>query len=274
MFYFLLLTLLRSIYNYLGWLQKEVPKKTLEKHLSARRPDPYPQLIPKILHQTHETQLVPESLHSGTISLIDHNPEYEYRFYTAKDRENFILQYFGVGYLELYLTLRSGTFRADFFRYCVLYIYGGIYIDCKSISLKPFREFIPSDASFCGFRDLLIANYSVQSGFIAVTAQNPLIKSVLDQIVKTITQRKYGFQPLDVTSSMAMQRGFNIMLGKFKYTPLKIKRYTYNGNHYDIIGYLDSTTVYFCRQHEKLIIRCQKSYYTQRTLIELLESYA
>ena len=83
--------------------------------------------IPKNILQTHENiDLVPDYVISN---IKNKNPDYKYHFYNDAMRKEFMLKYFGQSYLDKMNSFKKGAHRADLFRMCWLYIYGGVYID-------------------------------------------------------------------------------------------------------------------------------------------------
>jgi mannosyltransferase OCH1-like enzyme len=54
---------------------------------------------------------------------------WEHRFYTDDESGSFRSTHFPPEVREAYDTLLPGAFKADFFRYCVLLINGGLYAD-------------------------------------------------------------------------------------------------------------------------------------------------
>lgn len=106
------------------------------------------QQIPRVICQTLNGREV-TSLHYKTalnIQLL--NPEYEYQFYTSHERRKFIKKNFSPGVLDVYDGFVSGAFKADLFRYCWLYVHGGIYVDCKMIQRVPFRDIIGEEGVY------------------------------------------------------------------------------------------------------------------------------
>ena len=59
-----------------------------------------------------------------------YNPTYKHILYDNSDCLNFIKNNFGKEYLITYNKIIPGAFKADFWRYCILYIKGGIYVLC------------------------------------------------------------------------------------------------------------------------------------------------
>ena len=90
-------------------------------------------MIPKIIHQTFETTHKPVGMAKACESWKVNNPDYKYIFYDAQQRIDFIKQNFQRPVLTAYSDIIPGAFKADLFRYCVLYIKGGIYADSDTI---------------------------------------------------------------------------------------------------------------------------------------------
>jgi mannosyltransferase OCH1-like enzyme len=91
-------------------------------------------IIPKIIWQTHEYEYdnLP-SIYKYTSSIWKEKSEgWEYRYVSAAERRLFIEQHFPE-YLYLYDYIKPGIYKADFWRYLVLYQFGGIYADLDSV---------------------------------------------------------------------------------------------------------------------------------------------
>lgn len=113
------------------------------------------QKIPKIIFQTTFSKNIDSIYHYNSIlTYIELNPEYEYRLFDDKDCREFIKKNYDDNTLQCYDLLIPGAFRADFFRYCFLYINGGCYFDCKSILRKPLRQFINSNDTLLLCKDI------------------------------------------------------------------------------------------------------------------------
>lgn len=110
--------------------------------------------IPKIVHYTFKTNYLPANI----VDLINHNknicPNYEFRFYNDHDVDNFIKNNFSENIYNAFKNINDklGAMKADFFRYCVLYIHGGVYIDIKSKIVCPLEQIIkPNDICILDF---------------------------------------------------------------------------------------------------------------------------
>lgn len=73
---------------------------------------------------------------------------WEYRFYNDDDARNFLQTHFPIEVLEAFDILIPGAFKADLFRYCVLFIHGGIYADADVLLTANLESAIDNDVGF------------------------------------------------------------------------------------------------------------------------------
>lgn len=108
-------------------------------------------MIPKIIHQTYTN---PNKLGKEFLDNIDmlkkRNSDWKYKFYSGRDRIDFIEEHFSGNVLKSYLKIdnRYAACQADFFRYLVLFMHGGVYLDIKSTIIKPLNDVIDSKDRF------------------------------------------------------------------------------------------------------------------------------
>lgn len=119
---------------------------------------------------------------------------------------NFLLNEFGDRYAKAYSLLVPGAYRADFWRYCMLYRFGGVYADAKTTCLRPLDEIIRPDDELVLVRDL--PKTCLLNGFIACRAQHPLLKLVIDMVLENIESHSYGKNPLDITGPHVFAKAF------------------------------------------------------------------
>ena len=99
--------------------------------------------IPKIIFQTNKSRYLEQELaYNSVLTFLECNPTFEYRFFNDKECRQFIKDNFNNEYLYYYDIIYPGAFKADFFRYCYLYVNGGFYFDNKSILLKNLNDIL------------------------------------------------------------------------------------------------------------------------------------
>jgi mannosyltransferase OCH1-like enzyme len=100
--------------------------------------------IPNIIHQTFIDKKLPPDI----AAIVIHNKKIcsycKFIFYDDNDCDNFIKTKFDERIYNAYKNINNvyGAMKADFFRYCVLYKMGGIYLDIKSVINYPIFKLI------------------------------------------------------------------------------------------------------------------------------------
>jgi mannosyltransferase OCH1-like enzyme len=95
--------------------------------------------FPKNIFQTWKTKDVPDNWKEGQQSVINMNPGWNYTLLTDTDNDRIVRENFPDFY-PYFISLKYPIQRADAVRYCVLYLYGGIYLDLDFICNKSFDD--------------------------------------------------------------------------------------------------------------------------------------
>jgi len=128
--------------------------------------------------------------------------------------------------LFAYDNLIPGAYKADLWRYCVLYKYGGIYLDIKLACENGFKLIQLSEKEHL-VKDR-IGPLSIYNAIMVCKQNNKLLLDGINQIVENVKNKYYGTNPLDPTGPL--------MLGKL------ILKNKYDMNidmkHYEKGGYI------------------------------------
>jgi mannosyltransferase OCH1-like enzyme len=155
--------------------------------------------IPANLFQTWESKNLPPNMKACVARLKRQNPEFNHYLYDDDDCRTFIEKHFDSTVLDSFDNLIPGAYKADLWRYCVLYIKGGIYLDIKYECYKDFKlsellkktHYVLDRKEYAQPGSLLVYN-----GCIVSPAKNPVLKKCIDQIVMNVINRDYGYNPL------------------------------------------------------------------------------
>ena len=157
----------------------------------------YEQDIPKIIFQTGSNIHFKNILHYNSImSFIDLNPEYTYYYLNDKESRRFLRYNFSDEINNSYDVLVPGAFKADLLRYCLLYLIGGCYFDCKQILKIPIRKFLDKD------KTLIVCNDVIENALLNAVIFSNKKNSVIEQTIKDCVyniDNKIGKTPLEVT---------------------------------------------------------------------------
>ena len=114
------------------------------------------QVIPKIIYKTgiDDYKNIHEDVYNVFQETINLNPEFKIKYYSDKDSRDFIKNNFESEILLTYDKLIPGAYKADLFRYCILYKNGGIYSDLTQRFTMPFNKLIHLEKPGCILIDL------------------------------------------------------------------------------------------------------------------------
>ena len=154
--------------------------------------------IPRVIYQTWVSKNLPPKMADCVDRLKKANPEFEYRLFDDADCRAFIRDNYEADVLTAYDTLTPGAFKADLWRYCVLYKGGGVYLDIKfqcepGFSLKDItskgENFYVREYNHKGSG---LYPHILYTGVIATKPKNPVFYKCIRQIVENCHRRYYG----------------------------------------------------------------------------------
>ena len=152
--------------------------------------------IPKRIIQTWNTDNIPTKYNKLINKIKTQNPDYEYLFFTDTNIVEFLKTNYP-DYLITYNKLPIKIQKIDFFRYIVIYHYGGIYMDLDMNGLKnmnsllrysavfPIDEYITNEMKnidrynyfYNNNQKFLLGQYA-----FAANKKHPFIKQLIDNI--------------------------------------------------------------------------------------------
>ena len=172
--------------------------------------------IPRNIFQTWSTKNISNDLKSLTDSWKTLNPNYTYFLYDDNDCTTFIKKHFDIKIYNAYLRLIPGAFKADLWRYCVLYIYGGVYVDMDTICVNPIDAFLHEDIEFMTPIDLNngqnTGTHNLFNAFIASIPQHPILLDCIRRIVYHVENNIVPLSNLDFAGPGILGKSTNKFL--------------------------------------------------------------
>lgn len=217
-------------------LQIEMPKKK----------------IPLNIFQTWHTK---ENLNLKMFNAINNiktqNPEFKHFLFDDNDCRNFIKKHFRKEVLTAYDSLIPGAFKADLWRYCVLFIVGGIYIDIKFKMTNGFKlinliknEHFVLDADKTG----------VYNAFMVCKPGNKLLLEAINMIVQNVKNKFYGDGFLDPTGPKLLAKVISINDTRVDLKHLELE----NNNNKRVIIFKNTIILTSYNGHIDDRIKCSK----------------
>lgn len=194
--YFLILIILVYIYLYFSRKIIIYDFSSIEK---------YDFKIPKTIIQTYYNKSkIPEKVYTN---IKQYAPEYKHIIYDDDECidflnkfDNMYPKFYKFNLVKKWKSLRKGAHKADLFRYCYLYHNGGIYLDIKTILIKPINEIFTNDNFLYTCID--IADKNIYQGIIAVYPRHPLIGNLINKFCN-VNNIELFFNYLLITSQFA-----------------------------------------------------------------------
>jgi mannosyltransferase OCH1-like enzyme len=162
-----------------------------------------PSVIPLNIFQTWHTKDLPPYMKKCVQTIQDCNPEFQHFLYDDQECRDFISKNFDVDVLYAYDSLIPGAYKADLWRYCVLYKYGGIYIDIKYQCANGFKLIQLTDKEYY-VKDREQNRDGIYNAFMICKAGEHIMEKCINQVVENVRNRFYGKSPLDITGPNMM----------------------------------------------------------------------
>ena len=199
-----------------------------------------PNLIPQVIYQTWHTKDLPPNMKKCVDKLKKDNPDYEYQLYDDFDCREFIKDNFDNSILNAFDKLIPGAYKADLWRYCILYKKGGIYLDIKYQchngfsfrQLEKNKEYLVLDRP--GFWKQ--NKRGIYNAFIVCKPGNETLLKCIYKISENVYKKIYGFNPLYPTGpGLLGEIYFNGLTAMDKLKDF-VMSYNYTGKN-DVIFY-------------------------------------
>ena len=181
------------------WLVKSV--EGFEGYLMDTKPVP---VIPLDIYQTWHTKDLPPKMRECVETLKKQNPEFTHHLYDEAECYQFIKDNFDPKVAEAYDALIPKAYKADLWRYCVLYKRGGIYLDIKYCNVGDFKLISLTDREYF-VRDIPSSGEGIYNAFMICLPGNHTLKKGIDRIVENVQNRFYGTNFLEPTGPMLLK---------------------------------------------------------------------
>jgi len=150
--------------------------------------------IPQIIHQTYFEEITAER-HPQLFRLQNtwRNSGWEYRFYDDDAARGYVEANYPGRFVSAFDSLLHGAYKADFFRYLVLYKEGGVYADVDVMLNTNLDNFITPDLGFFAQLDA-IGNFADEpfclwNGMLGAAPAHPVLTNVIEWTANLVTRR-------------------------------------------------------------------------------------
>lgn len=184
-------------------------------------------MIPKHIFQSWHTKDFHPQVQKYIDEIKSKNPEYTHTIFTDSEMDSFVNEHFRGVIADCYNRLNIIVAKVDFWRYLILYKYGGVYLDMDSYINKPLRELI-RDEDECVITAENNPGLFVQWALI-FNKGHPILKTVIDLIVSNIQNNSFPNDIHKMTGPSVFSKAVNLALTTDGYS-YRIYGIDYNGH--------------------------------------------
>uniref|UniRef100_A0A6C0LKN0 Glycosyltransferase n=1 Tax=viral metagenome TaxID=1070528 RepID=A0A6C0LKN0_9ZZZZ len=212
-------------------------------------------VIKKNVYLTWGTLDFSDELKENINTLKERNPEFKFHIYDDKMCRDFIAKHFSKNVLFAYDNLIPGAYKADLWRYCILFMNGGIYMDIKLCTIPPFKLIDVADGEY------LVSDRppnTIYNAFMVCKPHNLLLKCAISKIIYNVKNKVYGTDPLDPTGPR--------LLGTLMTTLNRVKKKNIKCqlSHYNKGGFITFKNKFVLTNTFHGYKKMRNNYYTQQ----------
>jgi hypothetical protein len=145
--------------------------------------------IPKKIYICHKNIKCLTMTHSKWKGL---NPNYEIHLFDDSMCEQFLFNEYSKLHYDIFKFIPDGPIKSDFWRLCILYKYGGIYVDADIHPLVPIDNYLIPDADFVTC--ITKSNRNFNPHFIAVKKNEYILQLCINEYIKIYSYQKHLYQ--------------------------------------------------------------------------------
>jgi mannosyltransferase OCH1-like enzyme len=191
--------------------RQKIKDKRMAIELKIKAKVPYPikekyyQAIPLNIYQTWHTKDLPPLMKNTVNQIIYSNPEFNCQLFDDNDCRNFIKDNFDTNVLNAFDSLIPGAYKADLWRYCILYKNGGVYLDIKYEPVNGFK-FISLTEKEHWVLD--VDKNGVYNALIVCKPNNEILLKAINKVVDNVKNKFYGSNCLHPTGPLMLAEFF------------------------------------------------------------------
>ena len=242
--------------------QEEIYKQ-LSEFNSKNKPfllkSTYESIIPLTIYTCWHSTDLPPFMNKNVEYLKQSNPEFDVKVYDEEMCRKFIENNFDEDVLNSYNSLKPCSYKSDLWRFCVLYINGGIYIDIKYRCINNFKLIALTEKEhFVKDRE----HYGTYTALIVTLPKNQIMFECIQRIVENVKNKYYGNNALDPTGPG--------LLGSF-FSKEETQRMEMHFECTNIENYYDN--IFYIMYNDNIIMTVYKEYRDEQNIFQKYDKY-
>ncbi len=148
------------------------------------------QLTPLVIQDDTDIIIIPKSVYfycDGKLPqevsdyITKYLSDYEIHIYTDSMCEKFILDHYGINANKIYSQMIYTKTKVQFWKYCILYLYGGYYLNIHTIFPLPLESIFPFQETDTWYM-VSCPNHIPSVDIIATPPFNPFLKNIIEYV--------------------------------------------------------------------------------------------
>lgn len=135
---------------------------------------------------------------------------WEYKIWSNKEIKKFLQNNFDDIVFKTYEKIKPYSYKSDLARYCILKIYGGLYVDLNTRFINHIQH---DENVLFAFRDYSLTQrrgWYVSTSIIYSAVNNNILNTCVDILIDNVNKNYYGNSPLDVTGPGVLGKAINL----------------------------------------------------------------
>ena len=151
-------------------------------------------VIPLDIYQVWHVKEMPSSVKESIQKIKEQNPEFQHHLYDEAMCRTFIKDNFPKKVVQAYDSIIPHAYKADLWRYCILYKKGGVYLDSKYYGVEGFKFiYLTGKEYFC--KDVAWTFGGIYNAILICKPKNKIMLQCIHQVVKQVEEKYYGSTP-------------------------------------------------------------------------------
>lgn len=170
-------------------------------HIPARNKCKTTSTVPLIIFQTWMSHMVPKDMYKTIYDNLIKNPCFDYYLFDDDDCAKFIIKNFNKQTHCAFNNLVAGAYKADLWRYCILYKFGGVYLDIKFKIMLDLKDYIEKYGEMLVIDKDSIKNqrYDIYQAVMILNKNNKFLDLAITEVIKNVKTNYYGIDWLAPT---------------------------------------------------------------------------
>ena len=94
----------------------------------------------------------------------------------------FLSKYYGQTAVNIFNNMKNGAHKSDFWRFCILYLFGGFYFDIKTVFQKPINKIFNKIIDTTWYTVIATNLTDIYNGIIVTPSHNPILLEMIKYI--------------------------------------------------------------------------------------------